>query len=198
MTPMTQMKQLVTQSRSVRRFHQDHKIETETLMELADLARLSPSAANLQPLRYVLSCDPAMNEKIFDCLGWAAYLKDWPGPVEGERPAAYIVIMGDSKIANDYISYDCGIAAQTILLAANQKGLGGCMLGSVNRKKLAAILDAPADLPLFLVIALGKPGEEVQTEPLGPDGNIRYWRDENGVHHVPKRSLEDVVIQSYP
>ncbi|VEN73476.1 Nitroreductase [Candidatus Desulfarcum epimagneticum] len=195
---MTQMRQLVAQTRSVRRFLQDRKISMETLMELADLARLCPSAANLQPLRHVLSCDPGMNEKIFACLGWAAYLKDWPGPGEGERPAAYIVIMGDSKIANDYLAHDCGIAAQTILLAAAEKGLGGCMLGSVNRKKLAAILDAPDDHPILLVIALGEPGEKVRIEPLGPDGNIRYRRDENGVHHVPKRALEDVVLRSYP
>ena len=96
------LKKLVTENRSRRRFYQEHAIGHETLTDLIDLARLSPSAANLQPLRHIISCDPKINEQIFSCLGWAAYIKDWPGPKEGERPSAYIVVMQDSRLSNDW------------------------------------------------------------------------------------------------
>jgi len=191
------LKELIRENRSRRRFYQEHAIGHETLTDLIDLARLSPSAANLQPLRHILSCDPKINEQIFSCLGWAAYIKDWPGPKEGERPSAYIVVMQDSHLSNDYIAYDCGIAAQSILLGAVEKGLGGCMIASVNRKKLAAIIDAPSEYKILLVIALGRSRETALIEEMDADGNVRYWRDETGVHHVPKRNIEDIITRSY-
>lgn len=191
------LKELIRENRSRRRFYQEHAIGHETLTDLIDLARLSPSAANLQPLRHIISCDPKINEQIFSCLGWAAYIKDWPGPKEGERPSAYIVVMQDSHLSNDYIAYDCGIAAQSILLGAVEKGLGGCMIASVNRKKLAAIIDAPSEYKILLVIALGRSRETALIEEMDADGNVRYWRDETGVHHVPKRNIEDIITRSY-
>jgi len=158
-----------------------------------DLARLSASAANLQPLKYVLSCEPARNAAIFATLAWAGYLRDWPGPVEGERPAAYIVVLGDTEISNTF-GCDHGIACQSILLGAREKGLAGCMVGLVKREELREVLAIPARYEILLVVALGKPREQAVIEEVGPDGSIKYWRDGAGVHHVPKRPLSELII----
>ena len=137
-----------------------------------------------------------MNEIIFPHLGWAGYLQDWPGPKEGERPTGYIIILGDKSIKQSF-GCDHGIAAQSILLGAVEKGYGGCMLASVNeREKLSASLELPDNLLILLVIALGVPKESVVIDPLGADGDIKYWRDDDGVHHVPKRSLDELIINS--
>jgi len=188
---------LIRKNRSFRRFHQNHALDAETLTDLVDLARLSASAANLQPLRYVLSVDSQKNSQIFSCLGWAAYLKDWKGPKEGERPSAYIIVLSDSEKANDFVGYDCGIASQSILLGAREKELAGCMIASINRQQLRSLLNIDARFKILLVIAIGKPKEEVVIEPVGSDDNIRYWRDSDSVHHVPKRNLKDIIIDSY-
>lgn len=187
------LKDLVLMNRSYRRFHQEVAIERETLRELVDLARLSASALNLQPLKYILSCDPQTNAKIFPHLGWAGYLKDWPGPSEGERPSAYIIILGDTDISRSF-GCDHGIAAQSILLGATEIGLGGCMIATVNRQELSKAIGIPPRYEILLVIALGKPKEKVVIEPVGIDGNIKYWRDSRGVHHVPKRALDEIII----
>jgi nitroreductase len=185
---------LVHQNRSCRRFYQDQPVSRETLLGLVNLARLSASAANLQPLKYALSWEPEKNAAIFATLAWAGYLKDWPGPVEGERPSAYLVILGDRDIAGGF-GCDHGIAAQSILLGAREKGLGGCMIGSIKRDQLRQILGLSERYEILLVIALGRPKEEVVLTEVGPDGNIKYWRDEKGVHHVPKRRLDDIIIE---
>jgi nitroreductase len=157
---------------------------------------MSASGANLQPLKYILSCDPRKNAEIFSCLAWAGYLKDWPGPGEGERPAAYIVVLGDTNISES-AGCDHGIAAQTILLGAREKGLAGCMLGSIDRNKLRDSLNIPSQLKILLVLAIGKPKEEVVLETVGSDNSIRYWRDNEGVHHVPKRKLEEIIVAEH-
>jgi len=190
------LRDLVLRNRSVRRFHQDRPVDLNTLEELTDLARHTASAGNLQPLRYVLCAAPAMNAAVFDCLGWAAYLKDWPGPEEGERPAAYIVVCQDTTVAAT-VDCDHGIASQTILLGAVEKGLSGYILASVNRKKLARILDLPESLTILLVLALGQAAENVILEETAPGGDIRYWRDAAGTHHVPKRGLGEIIARRY-
>ncbi|MBM3166776.1 MAG: nitroreductase family protein [Chloroflexi bacterium] len=187
------MKEIVARNRSYRRFHQEMSIELDTLKELVDLARLSASAMNLQPLKYYLSCEPQKNTLIFQHIGWAAYLKDWPGPAEGERPSAYIIILGDTEISKAF-GCDHGIAAQSILLGATEKGLGGCMIATVRRQEFSQALGIPPRYEILLVIALGKPKENVVIDSVKADGNIRYWRDSQGVHHVPKRSLDDIII----
>ena len=184
---------LITQNRSCRRFYQDHPVDLDTLKSLVNLGRLSASGANFQPLKYILSCDPEHNANIFACLAWAAFLKDWKGPEEGERPAAYIIVLGDTEISKD-AGCDHGIAAQSILLGAREKGLGGCMLGSINRKALRDILVIPSHLKILLVLAIGKPKERVELETVDAGGSIRYWRDGDGVHHVPKRKLDDIIL----
>ena len=187
------IKDLIIKSRSYRRFYQEVAIEPETLRELVDLARLSPSAGNLQPLKYILACDPQKNALIFPHLAWAGYLKDWPGPDEGERPSAYIIILRDREVSRS-IDCDHGIAAQSILLGAAEKGLGGCIIGSIQRQRLQKALDIPSRFEILLVLALGKPREKVVIETVGSTGDIKYWRSSDDVHHVPKRPLDEVII----
>ena len=155
------IRDLIIKNRSYRRFHQEVIIEYDTLRELVDLARLSASAGNLQPLRYVLSCEPKKNALIFPCLAWAMYLKDWPGPAEGERPSAYIIILEDKQIEHP-LRCDHGIAVQSILLGATEKGLGGCIIGAINKPKLRQVLNIPERYELLLVLAIGKPKETVE------------------------------------
>ncbi len=187
------IRDLVIANRSCRRFYQEVAIEGETLRELVDLARLSASASNKQPLKYILCCDSQKNALIFPCLGWAGALKDWPGPSEGERPSAYIIILGDTEISEAF-GCDHGIAAQSILLGAREKGLGGCMHGSAEKDELHKALDIPPRYEILLVLSLGKPKEKVVLETIGPDGDFNYWRDSDDVHHVPKRRLDDIII----
>jgi nitroreductase len=187
------IKDLIIRNRSCRRFYQDVPIDYQTLREFVDLARLSPSAGNMQPLKYGLSCEPKSNDLIFPCLAWAGYLKDWPGPIEGEKPAAYIIILGDTEITDDF-ACDSGIAAQSILLGTREKGLAGCIIGLVQRDRLRKVLDIPARFQILVVLALGKPKEMAVIESVGPSGDIKYWRDSQGTHHIPKRSLDDIII----
>ncbi|UCG11674.1 MAG: nitroreductase family protein [Deltaproteobacteria bacterium] len=187
------IRDLIVKCRSYRRFHQEVTIEIETLRELVDLGRLAAAAANLQPLKYTLCNEPEKNGTVFKHVAWAGYLKDWRGPSEGERPSAYIVVLGDTRICKSF-GCDHGIACQNILLGAVEKGLGGCMIGSINRERLRGDLKIPAHFEILLVVALGKPKETVVLETVGPDGDIKYWRDSEGVHHVPKRRLEDIIV----
>lgn len=185
---------LIRKNRSCRRFYQRHEVDEEILKGLVNLARLSASGANLQPLKYILSCKTASNAKIFSCLAWAGYLKDWSGPKAGERPSSYIIMHGDTEISKDF-GYDPGIAGQSILLGARGKDLAGCMIGAINRDKLRDELNIPARYKILLVLAIGKPKETIKVEALGQDGSIRYWRDDDDVHHVPKRNLDDIIIE---
>jgi nitroreductase len=187
------LRDLVLANRSYRRFDQRQEIDTETLRSLVDLARCTPSAANLQPLKYIITNTPERNADVFATLAWAGYLADWPGPVEGERPSAYIVVLLDTCLSKS-ANADLGIAAQTILLGAAEKGLGGCMFGSIDRDRLRKELAIDECSDIMLVMALGKPVEKVVLEDVGPDGSIKYYRDADAVHHVPKRTLDDVIV----
>jgi nitroreductase len=188
------LKDLIQKNRSYRRFYEDVPIPVEKLKEFIDMARLSASARNAQSLKYIISNDPAVNKKIFPMLAWAGYLKDWPGPVEGERPSAYIIMMNDTSLAINYFCDD-GIAAQSILLCAVENGFGGCIIASVLRDELARLLNIDEQYKIIQVIALGKPKEKVVIEKVGSNGDIKYWRDEQQVHHVPKRALEDIILK---
>jgi nitroreductase len=185
--------ELVRANRSCRRFDENHPVSSGTLLELIDLARLSASAANLQPLKYAYTCNPAVNAEIFGCLKWAGYLESWPGPQEGERPGAYIIVLQDLKISQR-VDCDHGIAAQSILLGAREKGLAGCIIAAVNRPRLSAILEIEDHLNILLVLAIGRPREEIVVTPVDPIHGIRYWRNKQGIHHVPKRSMEEIII----
>ena len=188
-------KDLVAKNRSYRRFYEE-SISVETLKELIALARLTPSTANSQALKYRLVYMPEENAKVFPTLNWAGALPDWDGPEEGERPSAYIVILCDQNLGKNKMTDD-GIVAQTILLGAVEKGLGGCMLGNVKRKELAQALGI--DLERFtidLVLALGKPKEHIVITDMPKNGDTRYYRDKEQTHYVPKRFLEDFIVDA--
>lgn len=185
------LEDLIRKNRSFRRFHQAQPVDTDTLRDLVNLARLSASAGNLQPLKFMLVNEPKRAALVFSHLRWAAYLTDWHGPDEGQRPPAYIIIMGDTGIATNF-HCDHGIAAQSILLGAVERGLGGCIVGSVDREALSDALSIAGSYEILLVIAMGRPAETVVLT--GTDGDIKYWRDARGLHHVPKRSLEEIII----
>jgi len=151
---------------------------------------------NAQPLRYMISCEPAMNNRVFGTLSWAGFLKDWDGPEPGEQPAAYIVVLVDTAV-NPNADQDVGIACQTILLGAAERGLGGCMIGSIQRKELAGILEIPDGHTIVLVLALGAPVEHVILEEADSGASVKYYRESDGTHHVPKRRLADLILKSF-
>lgn len=188
------IKELLLYNRSYRRFHQTPVLSHEAHLDLIDAARLSPSARNDQPLRFIIVESQKACDTIFPFTAWAGYLKDWPGPDEHERPTSYIIILCDTQISKKY-DVDVGIAAQSILLAAVEKGFGGCMLGAIKRDKIRESFDIGSTYDIPLVIALGKPSETVMIEDI-KDQDTHYYRDENDIHHVPKRPLSDLIIQS--
>lgn len=183
---------LIKKNRSYRRFDQEVKIAREQLLGFVELARLSASASNRQPLKFMIVDDDKGCSRVFPSLRWAGYLKDWDGPIAGEQPSAYIIILGDKSIVTDYW-VDHGIAAQSILLGATEEGYGGCIIASVDREKLREEISLDEHLEILLVLALGKPGEKVVIDPVKND-DIKYWRDNKNIHHVPKRDIDDIVL----
>ncbi len=187
------IKDLVLKTRSYRRFDESHRIEYNLFEELIGLARLSASASNRQPLRFVICNSPEDCERVFPSVAWAGYLKDWDGPEPGERPSGYIIILGDKSITDNFY-VDHGIAAQSIMLGATEAGLGGCMIASIKREQLHNELKIPEQYEILLILALGKPIENVIIDEIKED-NIKYWRDSEKNHHVPKRSLDELILK---
>jgi len=185
--------QLLKKTRSYRRFFEEEQIPLQTLKDIVANTRLAPSPANLQPLQYVIVTDKGINRELFTCLSWAAYIKEWSGPEAGERPAAYIVILKKKK-KSTFIEWDYGIVLQTLLLSAAEIGYGGCAIAAFNKDKVRKILDIPENLELAAVIALGKPRERVVIDEV-KGNDIRYWRDKDQIHHVPKRSIDELIYK---
>ncbi len=175
--------------RTIRKYLQK-AVPEEVLLKCVDAARVSPSGANLQPLSYIIVNDQKLLRNVFSTLSWAGYLPDYQ-PSEEEMPRAYIIILLDEEISRTP-NHDAGIAAMSISMVAYDEGLGSCILGAVDREKLREILEVPEGLAVVLVVALGYPAENPVVEPV-KDGDIKYWLDENGVLHVPKRDLKDVI-----
>ena len=189
------LKDLILASRSYRSFDSSVQIDEETLFDLIDHARLCPSSINMQMLKFrpvytATECDTVLkNTK------WAAKLQNVTLPPPNHAPTAYIVICADSSViaTADKFQKDVGICAQTIMLAATEKGLGGCMIGSFSAKKLAEDLALPSTVTPQLVLALGKPAEKVEIVDAAPDGTVTYYR-ENGIHYVQNRALKDLIL----
>lgn len=180
-------------NRSYRRFYEE-EISIEILKELIALARITPSTANSQALKYRLVYTVKEREQVFQTLHWAGALPDWDGPEEGERPSAYIIIVCDQNLGKNKMTDD-GIVAQTMLLGAVEKGLGGCIIGNIKRDKLAEVLEIDTTrFTIDLVLALGKPKETVVLTELPESGDTRYYRDKEQIHYVPKRALEDLIL----
>ena len=189
-------KRLIRETRSIRRFRAEMKVETEILHDLIDLTRFAPSSMNMQPLKYIPVNEPDACEQLFSCLSWARALNGWQGPSESERPGGYIIILGDTEIRSSF-SCDHGLTAMTMHLGARASGLGSCIIASIYRERAAKLFDIASRYEILLVLALGVPGEEVRIVPLPENGDIDYFRDENDVHCVPKRSLDDIIVKEF-
>jgi len=179
----------IARRRTIRKYLKKD-VPEEVLIKCVDAARLSPSGANRQPLKYIIVNDKNLLKPVFNTLSWAGYLSDYK-PNEEEIPRAYIVILLDKNISKS-AGHDAGIAAMSISMVAYDEGLGSCILGAVDREKLRQVLKVPENLDILLVVSLGYPAEAPVVDEI-KDGDIRYWLNENGVLHVPKRKFEDIV-----
>lgn len=187
---------LVKTNRSYRKFHEDCKIDKNTLEELVDLARLSGCGMNLQSLKFAIANSPKDLEAVYPNIKWAAFLKDWEGPKPGERPTGFIFLFKDTSLQNSFVTQiDLGIACQSILLGAVEKGLGGCMIGNIDKKAIYEYFDFDRKYDLQLIIALGKPNQNVVLDEIENGEDTKYWMDDKDIHHVPKRKLKDIIIE---
>lgn len=190
------VKDLILATRTIRRYDAGAQVSRETLLDIVDCGRLGASGGNKQPLKFLCVNDPEKRAAVFSNLAFAAYFKDWTPPPH-ERPGGYVIILGDTDIATNFWC-DHGIAAQNMLLRTTELGLGGCILAAINKNGLRKAFAIPERFEILLVIALGTPAETVVLTPMGEDGDVRYWRDDAGVHHVPKRGLDEVVLAVNP
>ena len=185
------IKHLANTTRSYRRFRQIYPVTPELMTQWVDNARVTASAGNKQPLRYRIVTDKDQCAQIFETLTWAAALPDWDGPEEGQRPTGYIMATDSETFKGELWRFDAGIAAQTIMLSSTEEGFGGCIMLSFKRGELKKILSMPEDLEPVLVLALGRPIEDIRLVD-AVQGDTTYYRDEQQVHYVPKRKLEDI------
>lgn len=180
----------IVSRRTIRKFKQE-PVSREILMKCVDAARLSPSGANTQPLKYIVVDDKKLLSEVFSTVSWARRISGYKH-TPNEVPTAYVVMLLDTKI-REQPGNDVGIAAMSICMVAYEEGVASCMLGSVDKERLRKILKVPESLQIQLVVALGYPLE--RSKAIEMKGNdAKYWFDENGVLNVPKRRLDDIVI----
>lgn len=192
------IKDLVINNRSCRGFDKSYTFSRKELEEYIDTARLCASSANVQPLKYYLACDSSEVLKIQKQTKWAGALPDLNLPYDGQEPTAFIIICIDTAIAanTNQFQKDVGIVAQTILLEATENNLGGCMIGNFQPSELKKELSLADNICPMLVVALGKPIEKIVLTDVKEDGKTAYYRDEAGIHYVPKRALKDEIINN--
>lgn len=183
--------ELIMKRRTVRKFKQE-PIERIKLEKLINAARFAPSAANIQPLKYKIIDNPNEVDQVFGNVKWAAYIAPQGNPCQEEKPVAFIAVLVDTEIKSSGYELDIGAAAQNIFLAALEEGIGTCWMGAINRDEIKKILQIPDRYILNTVIALGYSGENPVAED--ENGSIKYYKDAEGVLHVPKRKLEDIII----
>lgn len=184
--------ELIKERRTIRKFTQK-KIGREVLEKLIDCARLAPSGSNLQPLKYVIVDDETQTDRLFEHVAWAGYITPAGNPGDNEHPTAYIIILNDTEIRKSGYELDAGAAAQNIFLAALEEGIGTCWMGAINRDEIRKLFNIPEKYIINTLIALGYPAESPVSEE--ECGAIKYYKDEKGVLHVPKRKLEDIILK---
>lgn len=189
-------KDLVRANRSYRGYDESYHFTKEELADFVDHARLTPSSVNAQPFQFYLAWEKDEVDKIQAQTKWARGLADMELPHKGMCPTGFIVICQDKNVSDNLNRYqkDVGIVAQTMLLAAAEKGLGGCMIGNFQAGPTREVLGLPENLAPLLIVAFGKPAEKVVLTEYHEGESISYYRDENDVHYVPKRKLEDIII----
>jgi len=181
----------IVSRRTIRKFKQQ-KIERAILEKLVDAARLAPSAMNLQPLKYGIVDEESKVSRFFQFVKWAGYIAPAGNPAENEKPVAYLVVLVDTRIRKSGFEEDIGAAIQNILLAAEEEGIGTCWMGAIDRDAIRELLKIPEHFIINSVISMGYKAENPVYED--ENGSIRYYKDENGVLHVPKRKLDEVIV----
>lgn len=190
------LRDLVEKNRSYRGYDESYHFDRKQLEKYIDLTRFTASSVNAQPLKYRIVCDENEVMIVRPLTKWARALPDLDLPHKGKHATAFIVICQDTDISDDLRRYqkDIGIVAQTITLAAVEDGLGGCMIGNFSPKQIASALNINDRFVPVLIVALGKPDEKVVIKEISDGESIKYYRDENDVHYVPKIKLDDIII----
>jgi len=183
---------LILKRRTIRKFLPE-KIDERILKKLVNAARLAPSTANLQPLEFVIINQKKLTEEVFSHTRWAGYINPQGTPKKGEEPVTFIAFVVNQEIAHsDYYKVDCGTAAQNLILAALEEGIGSCIIAACNKGKIEKLINVPQGRKLEFVVALGYPAEQPIAEE-AKSGSIKYYKDDQDILHVPKRPLEEVV-----
>lgn len=190
------LKDLVLKNRSYRGYDPSVKVPDEDIFEMIDCARLTASSRNAQPLKYFIASDDETAKTLLGQVKFGRHLAHLNLPFPGTEPPAYIVICQDMNISSGDAAFtkDIGIAAEAITLAATEMGYGACMIANFNPEKTREALGLAPDMAVRLVISLGKPAEDIRITDINEDGDFNYYRDSDGVHWVPKRRLEDIII----
>jgi len=193
MDKFTKLKELLKANRSVRRFDSSQKIDRAAIIELVGLTRLCASGRNLQPLRYHIITEPEECDRLFPALAWAGYYTDWTGPAESERPVAYLIQILDTYLCPNCLCDD-GIQLEAITLGATAMGISGCIIKAFNKQKVTELLNLPSQYEPRYVLALGFPAEKVKLVDMQPNGDFKYFRDQDSTQCVPKRPLSELII----
>ena len=181
---------LIIRRRSIRKFKPE-PIPRDILKKLVNAARVAPSAANRQPLEFIVIDDESIKKEVFSCLKWAAYIAPKGNPKAGEEPAAYVVVLANTMISKRDYERDVGAAMENMILAAFEKGIGSCWIVSIDRELMRGIMNVPEEYKIDSVLALGYPIES-PIEELMKD-SVKYWKDKEGRLHVPKRKIGDII-----
>lgn len=190
------LRDIVLFNRSYRGYDETYRFTKEQLLGYVDLTRFTASSVNAQPLKYHIAYEKEEVDLIQSMTKWARALPEMTLPHDGMHPTGFIVICQDTDISPNLARYqkDIGIVAQTILLAACEEKLGGCMIGNFVPEEVKEKLGFAENLQPMLIIALGKPDEKIVITEIESGDSIKYYRDENDVHYVPKRKLGDIII----
>ena len=181
---------LILSRRTIRQFKSD-PVSRDLLDRIVNAGRLAPSAANRQPLEFIVVDDEEMTAAIFPHLKWAAYIAPEGNPRAGSEPTAYVLTLVNASIRKSGFEWDAGAAIENMILTALAEGVGSCWILSVDKEAVKGIVGLPEGLEIDSVLALGYPDEDPVVEDF--TDSVKYWKDEEGRLHVPKRRLESVV-----
>ncbi|WP_072680941.1 nitroreductase family protein [Arcobacter sp. LA11] len=189
-----ELKTLIQDSRTTRRFKKDAIVNFEDLKEILDLARITSSAKNMQPIKYILVTNKDSVERLTQTAKWAAHLKDWEQK-EDEKPSAFILMLNDQMI-DGFPMFDAGASFTAISLAAKAKGLATCPMASIDKELCKELFVIPDCYDVMIGIAVGVGAENIKlvdTKKL----DTNYYRLEDETHCVPKRTLEQIIVGEY-
>lgn len=178
--------------RTYRRFAQT-PVPQDVVDDMIEAVRLSSCGANRQAVRLVIVNKPDDVARVQPLVKWAAYLPPEQGtPKADEQPTLFVAVVLDTSISGD-LATDAGIALANLTLAAWDKGVGSCIMGSINRPKLTQMLGLSETEKLHVMVALGYPTHAARAVPMTEQTGVKYYLDENRDYCVPKRSKEEIA-----